>query len=91
MTIKKEKRVYKSVLALSMVVVFVLAGIMPAMYAEAATDYWEDNGTDVWNTNSGNVGIGTNTPTEILMAEKTQSTDTSIAVKNEYNAGPATR
>ncbi|GAA4751035.1 tail fiber domain-containing protein [Flavisolibacter ginsenosidimutans] len=32
----------------------------------SATNYWSANGNDIFNNNSGNVGIGTNTPSEKL-------------------------
>jgi len=66
MIAEKKRGIGKSVLTLSMVVTFVLIGVMPAMYAEAATDYWTDNGMDMWSTNSGNVGIGTSSPASKL-------------------------
>lgn len=39
----------------------------PVSLATQPDNYWRLNGTSIYNDNSGNVGIGTNTPTEKLM------------------------
>ena len=59
--------------------------------------YWTGNGTDIWNTNTGNVGIGTettngrlhvtdNSQTELYLEETNAWSGTSIHLKNTVNA-----
>jgi len=93
MTTRKEKRVYKSVLALSMVAVFILAGVLPAMYAEAADDdggvlfsdggvISEDYSNLFWDNTTKWLGIGTSTPGHYLHVMGTQSEMIKISGSN---------
>jgi hypothetical protein len=50
---------------------------------------WSYNGTHIYNTNSGNVGIGTNTPGSLLYVSKNM-TEPSIAIRNTGGSGGAT-
>jgi hypothetical protein len=50
---------------------------------------WAANGTDIYNTNSGNVGIGTNTPATLLYVAKNM-TEPNITVRNMGGTGGAT-
>src|SRR5215216_4973704 len=49
---------------------------------------WTTNGNDISNTNSGNVGIGTPTPTSLLEVKKSQNAGTTIVVDNPYTTSP---
>ena len=42
------------------------------------------NGTDISNTNSGNVGIGTTTPGTLLEVKKSQSAGTVVTIDNPF-------
>jgi hypothetical protein len=50
---------------------------------------WAPNGTHIFNTNTGNVGIGTNTPATLLHVGKNM-TEPNIRVQNFGGAGGAT-
>src|SRR6185503_4723990 len=52
-------------------------------FAEASAQ-WTTNGNDISNTNSGNVGVGTTTPTSLLEVKKSQSAGTTITVDNPF-------
>src|SRR5215213_2234520 len=42
------------------------------------------NGNDISNTNSGNVGVGTSTPTALLEVKRSQNAGTAIIVDNPF-------
>lgn len=46
---------------------------------------WNVSGNDIYNTNSGNVGIGTTTPSVLLEVRKDQNLETVVNVKNYFN------
>ena len=52
--------------------------------SRSAYGQWTTNGNDISNTNSGNVGVGTTTPTALLEVKKNQNAATSISVDNPY-------
>ena len=54
-----------------------------------AKSQWAPNGTHIYNTNSGNVGIGNNTPATLLHVGKNM-TEPNIRVQNFGGAGGAT-
>ena len=45
------------------------------------------NPDDIHNTNTGNVGIGTTTPSALLTVERDQATGTEIRINNPHTAG----
>jgi len=49
---------------------------------EFAEAQWNTSGTNIYNTNSGNVGIGTNTPAYILEVRKDQAGVTNMGIRN---------
>jgi hypothetical protein len=53
---------------------------------ESAQAQWATNGTNINNTNSGNVGIGTTTPNAQLEINKNQSVGTTLIVDNGYTS-----
>lgn len=53
-------------------------------FAETSAQW--TNGTDISNTNSGNVGVGTTTPTSLLEVKKSQSAGTVVTVDNPLNS-----
>lgn len=59
---------------------FICAFIQP----QSAQAQWTTNGNDINNTNSGNVGIGTSTPSTPLEVNKSQNAGTAITVDNSY-------
>ena len=63
--------------------VFVLLGC--SQNALAQTQQWNKTGNDIYNTNSGKVGVGTTTPSTQLEVNKNQNASTSITVDNGYN------
>jgi hypothetical protein len=48
---------------------------------------WTTSGNDISNSNSGNVGVGTATPTSLLEVKKNQATGTEIRVNNTNTSG----
>jgi hypothetical protein len=52
-------------------------------FAETSAQ-WTTNGNDISNTNSGNVGVGTTTPSALLEVKKSQSAGTAISVDNPF-------
>ena len=54
-----------------------------------STGQWNYNGTHIFNTNSGNVGIGNNSPSTLLYVAKNM-TEPQIAVRNMGGVGGAT-
>ena len=57
-----------------------------AEWQPPTTTYWSPNGTDIYNNNSGNVGIGTSSPNVALHI---QGTNTSTTL-NAYGGSPET-
>jgi hypothetical protein len=66
--------------------ILVLAMIFLAGISEAQ---WNSNGNHIYNTNTGNVGIGTSTPGTLLDAAKNMS-EPAISVRNLGGTGGAT-
>ena len=54
-----------------------------------ASAQWSTSGNDIFNTNSGNVGVGTSTPLYLLHTSKNM-TEPTIAVQNGGGTGGAT-
>lgn len=54
-----------------------------------ATGQWSYNGTHIYNTNSGNVGIGSHTPGSLLYVSKNM-TEPTITIRNSGGTGGAT-
>lgn len=54
-----------------------------------ATAQWNVNGSNIYNTNSGNVGIGNNSPTTLLHVQKNMI-EPMITVQNLGGTGGAT-
>jgi hypothetical protein len=54
-----------------------------------AMGQWSNNGTHIYNTNSGNVGIGTNLPSSLLFVAKNM-TEPTITIQNLGGIGGAT-
>jgi hypothetical protein len=48
---------------------------------------WTTSGNDISNSNSGNVGVGTATPSSLLEVKKNQATGTEIRVNNTNTSG----
>jgi hypothetical protein len=56
-------------------------------FANAQT-YWQSNGNNIYNTNTGYVGIGTTTPTSKLQIVNTGGAGTDFLISNS-NLSPA--
>jgi hypothetical protein len=68
---------------LGLIVLIAFAGLNETM------GQWAPNGTHIFNTNTGNVGVGLNTPTSLLHVGKSM-TEPTIRVQNLGGAGGAT-
>ena len=53
---------------------------------KAAAQQWNTNGNDISNANTGNVGIGTTTPSALLEVKKSQNAGLTIIVDNPFTA-----
>lgn len=49
-----------------------------------AQSQWGNNGANIYNTNTGNVGIGTTTPSAPLEINKSQNAGTTLVLDNSY-------
>jgi len=82
-----EKRSQRLVFSTS--VFIALGGIVLLMSCMqvtlAQTQQWNKTGNDIYNTNSGKVGVGTTTPSTQLEVNKNQNAGTSITVDNGFN------
>jgi hypothetical protein len=58
-----------------------LLGLSDSIFAQ---NQWGDNGANIYNTNSGNVGIGTTTPSAPLEINKSQNAGTTLVIDNSY-------
>ncbi|HSS22506.1 MAG TPA: hypothetical protein VLL54_20715 [Pyrinomonadaceae bacterium] len=64
-----------------------LAGfVLLVLLSSTVQAQWATNGTNISNTNSGNVGIGTATPGSLLEINKSQNAGTTVVIDNAYNA-----
>lgn len=59
----------------------ILSGLSDDVLAQSQ---WGDNGANIYNTNSGNVGIGTTTPSAPLEINKSQNAGTTLVLDNSY-------
>jgi len=66
-----------------------LALLFTLFFCNTLSAQWATNGTNIYNTNSGNVGIGTNSPGSLLTASR-NTTEPTIAVRNAGGIGGAT-
>ena len=71
--------------------VFILAAIvLPAVSGiQVVRGQWNANGNNIYNTNTGNVGIGTSTPSTLLYVAK-NITEPTISIRNPGGFGGAT-
>jgi hypothetical protein len=65
--------------------VLVLLSCSQTVLAQA--QQWNKVGNDIYNTNSGKVGVGTSTPSTQLEVNKGQNASTAITVDNGYTTG----
>lgn len=63
--------------------------ILAIMSANVAISQWNSNGNNIFNTNTGNVGIGNNSPSNLLHVQKNM-TEPMITVQNLGGFGGAT-
>jgi hypothetical protein len=54
--------------------IFIILVAVFSLFALESNAQWTNNGTDMWKTNSGNVGIGTATPARILSVAASNAT-----------------
>lgn len=54
-------------------------------WASAGGGQWTSSGNDLYNANTGKVGIGTATPISLLQVSKAQNGETQIAIENRYS------
>lgn len=54
-------------------------------WASAGGGQWTSSGNDLYNANTGNVGIGTSVPTSLFQVSKTQNGETQLAIENRYS------
>jgi hypothetical protein len=73
----------KRLISAGIVVLLVFIGL------DESNGQWSYNGTHIYNTNSGNVGIGTNNPGTLLFVSKLM-TEPTITVRNAGGSGGAT-
>jgi hypothetical protein len=64
----------------------ILLGLSDAAFAQSQ---WTTNGSNINNTNSGNVGIGTNSPIDLLEVYRSQNGGTIIRVDNPDSTSPS--
>jgi hypothetical protein len=69
--------------------IFALIMILACAETQVALSQWNANGTHIYNTNSGNVGIGNNAPATLLHVAKNM-TEPTITVQNLGGNGGAT-
>jgi hypothetical protein len=62
---------------------------MVVLYAGAARAQWATNGANINNTNTGVVGIGTTSPTELLHVRRDVDNDAGILMENKTNSAHA--
>src|ERR1044071_2136815 len=83
-TMKNSCRPTKHYLTLRSVTVALLFLVFVTA-SRSAYGQWTTNGNDIYNTNTGNVGIGTNgAPTATLEVKKSQNAATTVTVDNPY-------
>ena len=63
--------------------------ILLVLTNQKAESQWSYNGNHIFNTNTGNVGIGTNSPGSMLYVAKSM-TEPSITIRNQAGSGGAT-
>jgi hypothetical protein len=75
-------RLVVSASGLLMLGIFVLLSCSQNVLAQA--QQWNKVGNDIYNTNSGKVGVGTTTPSTQLEVNKSQNASTAITIDNGY-------
>jgi hypothetical protein len=68
---------------------FALTVLLGVSDAALAQSQWTTNGNNIHNTNSGNVGVGTNTPLDVLEIYRSQNAGTMIRLDNPDSTSPA--
>jgi uncharacterized protein (TIGR02145 family) len=63
--------------------------VLCSLYMNEVLGQWNSNGAHIYNTNSGNVGIGNNSPSTLLYVGKNM-TEPAITVRNLGGSGGAT-
>lgn len=80
----------RSILSTILITVLTLLTLMVMMgQVNQVQGQWATNGNDIYNTNTGNVGIGTTSPPQLLSIQKDHNSNTSVGVFNTADGASA--
>jgi hypothetical protein len=87
-TIKRPGR-SSSILSPAILIVLTLVVLLWLPDQALGQGQWTTNGNDISNTNTGNVGVGTTTPGDLLEVKRSQNGGTLIRVDNPDTTSPS--